>query len=86
MTVALVVFVEQSQRRVPVQYAKRMIGRRTVGGTSTYIPIKVNMAGVIPVIFASSMLYLPGLISQFNQPKATSHEGTTRSIWRCTSP
>ena len=66
---ALVVFVEQSQRRIPVQYAKRMIGRRTVGGTSTYIPIKVNMAGVIPVIFASSMLYLPGLISQFNQPK-----------------
>ena len=60
LTVALVVFVEQSQRRIPVQYAKRMIGRRTVGGTSTYIPIKVNMAGVIPVIFASSMLYLPG--------------------------
>jgi preprotein translocase subunit SecY len=71
LTVALVVFVEQSQRRIPVQYAKRMIGRRTVfGGTSTYIPIKVNMAGVIPVIFASSMLYLPALISQFNQPKA----------------
>ena len=70
LTVALVVFVEQSQRRIPVQYAKRMIGRRTVGGTSTYIPIKVNMAGVVPVIFASSMLYLPGLISQFNQPKA----------------
>jgi preprotein translocase subunit SecY len=68
LTVALVVFVEQSQRRIPVQYAKRMIGRRTVGGTSTYIPIKVNMAGVVPVIFASSMLYLPGLISQFNQP------------------
>ena len=61
--------MEQSQRRIPVQYAKRMIGRRTVGGTSTYIPIKVNMAGVVPVIFASSMLYLPGLISQFNQPK-----------------
>ncbi|GAB2710450.1 preprotein translocase subunit SecY [Arthrobacter sp. NPDC080031] len=70
VTVALVVFVEQSQRRIPVQYAKRMIGRRTVGGTSTYIPIKVNMAGVVPVIFASSMLYLPGLIAQFNQPKA----------------
>jgi preprotein translocase subunit SecY len=64
---ALVVFVEQSQRRVPVQYAKRMIGRRQYGGTSTYIPIKVNMAGVIPVIFASSLLQLPGLITQFNQ-------------------
>jgi preprotein translocase subunit SecY len=61
----LVVFVEQSQRRVPVQYAKRMIGRRQYGGTSTYIPIKVNMAGVIPVIFASSLLYLPALVAQF---------------------
>jgi preprotein translocase subunit SecY len=64
---AAVVFVEQSQRRVPVQYAKRMIGRRMYGGTSTYIPIKVNMAGVIPVIFASSLLYLPALIAQFQQ-------------------
>ncbi len=64
--IALVVFVEQSQRRIPVQYAKRMIGRRTVGGTSTYIPIKVNMAGVIPVIFASSMLALPSMVVQFN--------------------
>jgi preprotein translocase subunit SecY len=69
VTMALVVFVEQSQRRIPVQYAKRMIGRRTVGGTTTYIPIKVNMAGVIPVIFASSMLYLPALVAQFNTPK-----------------
>lgn len=64
--IALVVFVEQSQRRIPVQYAKRMIGRRTVGGTSTYIPIKVNMAGVIPVIFASSMLALPTMLVTFN--------------------
>ena len=66
LVIALVVFVEQSQRRVPVQYAKRTIGRRTVGGTSTYIPIKVNMAGVIPVIFASSILALPQMIVQFN--------------------
>ena len=65
--VALVVFVEQSQRRIPVQYAKRMVGRRTYGGTNTYIPIKVNMAGVVPVIFASSLLYIPALIAQFNQ-------------------
>ena len=64
----LVVFVEMSQRRVPVQYAKRMVGRRTYGGSNTYIPIKVNMAGVIPVIFASSLLYLPALFAQFNQP------------------
>ena len=65
-----VVFVEQSQRRIPVQYAKRMVGRRTYGGNTTYIPIKVNQAGVIPVIFASSILYLPALIAQFNQPAA----------------
>lgn len=63
--VGLVVFVEQAQRRIPVQYAKRMIGRRSYGGTSTYIPLKVNQAGVIPVIFASSLLYIPALIVQF---------------------
>jgi preprotein translocase subunit SecY len=56
--VGLIVFVEQSQRRIPVQYAKRIVGRRTYGGNNTYIPLKVNMAGVIPVIFASSLLYL----------------------------
>ena len=60
-----VIFMEQAQRRIPVQYAKRMVGRRLLGGTSTYIPIKVNQAGVIPVIFASSMLYLPVLYAQF---------------------
>jgi len=65
--VALVVFVEQSQRRIPVQYAKRTVGRRTVGGTSTYIPLKLNMANVIPVIFASSILALPQMLVQFNQ-------------------
>jgi preprotein translocase subunit SecY len=70
LIVAAVVFVEQSQRRIPVQYAKRMVGRRTYGGNNTYIPIKVNMAGVVPVIFASSLLYLPALIAQFNQPAA----------------
>jgi preprotein translocase subunit SecY len=58
-----VVFMEQGQRRIPVQYAKRMIGRRMYGGTSTYLPLKVNQAGVIPVIFASSLLYLPNLIA-----------------------
>ncbi len=63
--VAAVVFVEQAQRRIPVQYAKRMVGRRSYGGTSTYIPLKVNQAGVIPVIFASSLLYLPALAVQF---------------------
>ena len=61
-TVAAVVYVEQAQRRIPVQYAKRMVGSRLFDGASTYIPLKVNMAGVIPVIFASSLLYIPTLI------------------------
>jgi len=59
--IMLIVLMEQAQRRVPVQYAKRMVGRKMYGGTSTYIPIKVNQAGVIPVIFASSLMYLPVL-------------------------
>ncbi|MBB4778208.1 preprotein translocase subunit SecY [Actinomadura catellatispora] len=59
-----VVFVEQAQRRIPVQYAKRMVGRRMYGGTSTYIPLKVNQAGIIPIIFASSLIYLPVLATQ----------------------
>ncbi|MDD7465364.1 MAG: preprotein translocase subunit SecY [Actinomycetaceae bacterium] len=64
----VVVFVEQSQRRIPVQYAKRVVGRRTYGGTSTYIPIKVNMANVIPVIFASSILSIPQMVATFGDP------------------
>ncbi len=56
-----VVFMEQGQRRIPVQYARRQVGRRSYGGQSTYIPLKVNQSGVIPVIFSSSMLYLPQL-------------------------
>ena len=65
LVIGAVVFVEQSQRRIPVQYAKRMVGRRTYGGSSTYLPIKINMAGVIPVIFASSILSLPSMLTQF---------------------
>ena len=59
-----VVFVEQGQRRIPVQYAKRLVGRRLYGGAPTYIPIKVNQAGVVPMIFASALLYLPQLAIQ----------------------
>jgi preprotein translocase subunit SecY len=62
--VIFVVFIEQAQRRIPVQYAKRMVGRRMYGGTSTYIPLKINQAGVIPVIFAASLLQIPQLMSQ----------------------
>ncbi|MDQ3308335.1 MAG: preprotein translocase subunit SecY [Actinomycetota bacterium] len=71
IVITLVVYVEQAQRRIPVQYAKRMIGRRAYGGTSTYIPLKVNQAGIIPVIFASSLLYLPQLLSNVWTSNAT---------------
>ena len=70
LIVAAVVFVEQSQRRIPVQYAKRQVGSRSYGGASTYIPIKVNQAGVIPVIFASSLLYIPSLIVNLSRSQA----------------
>jgi preprotein translocase subunit SecY len=63
--IAAVIFIEQAQRRIPVQYARRMVGRKMFGGSSTYIPLKVNQAGVIPVIFASSLLYLPAMAAQF---------------------
>jgi preprotein translocase subunit SecY len=63
LIIVAVIFVEQAQRRIPVQYAKRMVGRKMYGGQSTYIPLKVNQAGVIPIIFASSLLYIPVLLS-----------------------
>jgi len=58
-----VVFMEQGQRRIPVTFAKRVVGRRMYGGSSTYIPLKVNQSGVIPIIFANSMLYIPILLA-----------------------
>ncbi|HMC36521.1 MAG TPA: preprotein translocase subunit SecY [Actinomycetota bacterium] len=61
--IVAVVFMEQGQRRIPVQYAKRVVGRRMYGGQSTYIPLKVNQAGVIPIIFAVSVLYFPQLLA-----------------------
>jgi preprotein translocase subunit SecY len=63
-----VLFMEQGQRRIPVQYAKRMVGRKMYGGSKTYIPLKVNQSGVIPVIFASSLLYLPRLFAMMRPP------------------
>ncbi|WP_132992034.1 preprotein translocase subunit SecY [Gordonia zhaorongruii] len=70
-----VVFIEQGMRRIPVQYAKRMVGRKMYGGSSTYMPIKVNTAGVIPVIFASSLLYIPQLILQVTNQNQTDVSG-----------
>ena len=64
-TVILVIILNSAQRKIPVQYAKKMQGRKMVGGQSTHIPLKVNTAGVIPVIFASSILSMPNMIASF---------------------
>lgn len=82
----VVVFVEESMRKIPVQYAKRVVGRRTYGGTSTYIPLKINMANVIPVIFASSILSLPQMIGHFGDRNSKwvqwlSTNFTWTSVW-----
>ena len=61
--IVAVIYVDQGQRRVPVQYAKRVVGRKMTSGGSTYLPLKVNQAGVIPIIFATSVLYFPALLS-----------------------
>jgi len=79
-----VIFLEQGQRRIPVQYAKRVVGRRMTSGGSTYIPLKVNQAGVIPIIFASSLLYFPTLVAsvyhaQWFQNFTNDHLTNTRS-------
>ncbi len=69
--VACIVFVQQGQRRIPVQYAKRVVGRRVYGGQSTHLPLRVNQAGVIPIIFASSILMLPEQIAYYFQEKSS---------------
>jgi preprotein translocase subunit SecY len=65
--IAGVVFMQEGQRRIPVQYAKRVVGRRMSGGGSTYLPLRVNMAGVIPVIFAASLMAFPPTVGQLSQ-------------------
>jgi preprotein translocase subunit SecY len=67
IVIVAIVIMEQGQRRIPVQYAKRVVGRRMYGGSSTYIPLKVNQAGIIPIIFASSVLYIPSLLQNVIQ-------------------
>ncbi len=67
LVVAFIVYMERAQRRIPVQYAKRMVGRKVYGGQSTYLPLRVNTAGVIPVIFASSLMALPATAAQMFQ-------------------
>src|SRR6188508_1771612 len=65
--IAAIVFIQEGQRRIPVQYAKRVVGRRMAGGGSTYLPLRVNMAGVIPVIFAASLMAFPPTVGQLVQ-------------------
>ncbi len=65
--VAAIVFMQEGQRRIPVQYAKRVVGRRMAGGGSTYLPLRVNMAGVIPVIFAASLMAFPPTVGELTQ-------------------
>jgi preprotein translocase subunit SecY len=75
-----IVFIESGQRRIPVQFAKRVVGRRMYGGQSTYIPLKVNQSGVVPIIFASSVLYLPALATQV-LPSSEGSWGVTVQRW-----
>ena len=77
---AAIVFVEQGQRRIPVQFAKRVVGRRMYGGQNTYIPLKVNQSGVVPIIFASSVLYLPLLVTQI-LPSGEGSWGVSAQEW-----
>lgn len=67
LVIGLVLFFETSQRRIPIQYAKRMVGRKMYGGQQSHLPLKINMAGVIPPIFASSIMMFPATIGQFIQ-------------------
>ena len=65
LTIAAVTYIQEATRKIPVQYAKRVVGRKMYGGQSSHIPMKVNQSGVIPVIFASSLLAFPQTIAMF---------------------
>ncbi|MFQ5695407.1 MAG: preprotein translocase subunit SecY, partial [Terriglobia bacterium] len=79
--VAVIVFVESGQRRIPVQYARRVVGRRVMGGSSTYLPIRVNTGGVIPVIFASSVLAFPQTIAAMFPQSNLVQTVTNNLVW-----
>ncbi len=81
LLIAFVVFVETARRKVPISYAKRHVGRQLVGGQQTHMPIKLNMGGVIPVIFASSVLTIPQTIMQFVQPDMNNPQALSSRIF-----
>jgi preprotein translocase subunit SecY len=86
LIVAFVVFMTESERKIPVQYAKRVVGRKMYGGQSTHLPIKLNMSGVMPIIFASSILMLPATIAMFfPDPKAGSFWAGFLSLFSTTN-
>lgn len=84
--VVFIVFMSNAERRIPVQYAKRVVGRKMYGGQSTHLPIKVNAAGVMPIIFASSILSLPQTIGMFWQPEANTVGWHIMNLFSQSSP
>ena len=83
--IVAVVFIQEGQRRIPIQYARRMVGRRMTAGGSTYMPLRVNMAGVIPIIFAAAMLAFPPTIAQFFPATQELHQPALPAASRATS-
>lgn len=79
--VTAVVFIQQAERRIPVQYAKRVVGRKMMGAQNTYIPLKIAMAGVMPIIFASSFMTFPAMIIQIFDPNIATHPGFWNVIY-----
>lgn len=86
VVIGFIVLMTQAERRIPVTYAKRVVGRKMYGGQSTHIPIKVNMSGVMPIIFASSLLSIPGIIKGFVDPQGTSFWGKLLGVFNYDKP
>ena len=86
VVIGFIVLMTQAERRIPVTYAKRVVGRKMYGGQSTHIPIKVNMSGVMPIIFASSLLAIPGTIKAFVDPQATGFWGKLLGVFDYNKP
>jgi len=82
LVIGIIIFCERGQRRIPIQYAKRIVGRKMIGGQSSYLPLKINASGVIPPIFASSILLFPATIAQFVQnPKIQAVASALTTGW-----
>lgn len=84
--VVFIVYMSNAERRIPIQYAKRVVGRKMYGGQSTHLPIKVNATGVMPIIFASSILSLPATIQMFWHPEAGTVGASLMNLFQQTSP